>query len=66
MVDKMTILPHGTTIEIFQNSGHTQHLVCASGGGMCRYAKTEDEADRFANTFEQFSKHIEVRTLSVV
>ena len=66
MVDKMTILPHGTTIEIFEKRGHKQHLVCSNGGGVCRYAQTEDEATKFADTFEEFSKHIEVRNLSVV
>ena len=66
MVDKMTILPHGTTIEVFENRGHKKHLVCSNGGGMCRYAKTEDEATIFADTFEEFSKHVEVRVLSVI
>ena len=66
MVDKMTILPHGTTIEIFEKRGHKQHLVCSNGGGVCRYAQTEDEATIFADTFEEFSKHVEVRVQSAI
>jgi len=62
----MTILPHGTTIEVFENRGHKQHLVCANGGGVCRYATNPYEAGKFADTFEEFSKHVEVRNLSVV
>ena len=53
----MTTLSHGTTIETINNHGHVFHRVCVPGGGMCRYAETEDTAQGFASTFEELYKH---------
>ena len=50
----MTTFPHGTTIETLKNSGHVLHRVCAPGGGVCCYAETEDSAQDFADTYEEF------------
>jgi|TARA_R100001129_G_C5321545_1_gene247752 hypothetical protein len=53
----MTTFTHGTTLEIFENRGHKTRLVCCPGGGMCRYAKDEYEAEDFARMFEEFFEY---------
>jgi len=49
----MTVLPHGTTIEVLGNKGLYQHRVCSPGGGICRIARDSYEADDFANLYER-------------
>ena len=53
----MTTYPHGTTIEVLNVRGHIERRVCTQGGGMCRYAKDEYEAESFAKMFEELSTH---------
>jgi len=54
----VTTLQHGTTIEVFENRGHKEHLVCCPGGGTCRYAKDADQAKTFAELYEElFNYH---------
>ena len=53
----MTTFTHGTTLEVFENKGHKEHLVCCYGGGMCRYARDEYEARDFIRMFEDLSKY---------
>ena len=50
---KVTILPHGTTIETVTNRGHTFHRVCDPGGDMCRYTENQDTAQDFAAIYEE-------------
>ena len=57
MVDKVTTFTHGTTLEVLENRGHKEHRVCCPGGGMCRYAKDEYEAQDFVQQFEDFFKY---------
>jgi len=53
----MTTYTHGTTLEVFENRGHKEHRVCTPGGGMCRYAKDQYEAEDFAKAFEEFFEY---------
>ena len=53
----MTTYPHGTTIEVLNVRGHIERRVCTSGGGMCRIARDEYEAENFARIFEEYSSH---------
>jgi|TARA_X000000368_G_scaffold61349_1_gene43262 hypothetical protein len=49
----VTTFLHGTTIETLNDQGRIFHRVCAPGGGVCRYAETEDTAQDFAQTYEE-------------
>ena len=53
IIKKMTVLPHGTTIENREYAGHHQHLVCSPGGALCRYAYDLDQAHNFADLYEE-------------
>ena len=53
----MTTYPHGTTIEVLYVRGKIERRVCTYGGGMCRIAKDEYEADSFAKIFEEYASH---------
>jgi len=53
----VTTLSHGTTIETIIDHGHLSHRVCIPGGGMCRYADTEEIAQEFASTYEDLYKY---------
>ena len=57
-MDKMTTLPHGTTIEILGGEGLYQHRVCCPGGGICRIARDSYEADDFAKIYEDFFNYL--------
>ena len=57
MVNRVTTYPHGTTIEVLNVRGHIERRVCTSGGGMCRIARDEYEAENFARIFEEYSSH---------
>ena len=53
----MTTYPHGTTIEVLDVRGHIERRVCTAGGGVCRIARDEYEADNFAQIFEEYCAH---------
>ena len=53
LTTKVTILPHGTTIETISDQGHIFHRVCDPGGDMCRYTENQDTAQDFAAIYEE-------------
>ena len=53
LTNNVTILPHGTTIETLIKNGHQMHRVCCLNEAMCRYTSSFDEAQSYADIFEQ-------------
>ena len=51
----MTTLPHGTTIEIFNQYGKKSYRICRKGGGLCRITQNEYQANEFAELFEEYA-----------
>jgi len=49
----VTVYPHGTTIELVTKNGNHTHRVCCLNGAMCRYTSSFDEAQSYAELFEQ-------------
>ena len=49
----MTTFPHGTTIETLIENGNKIHRVCCLNEAMCRYTSSFDEAQTYAEIFEQ-------------
>ena len=52
-MNKVTIFPHGTTIETLVRDGGKTHRVCCLNEAMCRYTSSFDEAQTYAELFEQ-------------